>query len=182
MGLATSFSIISKHDGYIDVQSEVGKGTRFTIYLPASKEKPPVEEIKAEGHAKEKKSKGGLILIMDDEDMIREIATELLGQLGYLTIHASDGKQAISLYKKLSEDGKKIDLVIMDLTIPGGMGGKEAIGELLKIDPEATVIVSSGYSNDPVMAQYRKYGFKGCLQKPFKLEELGKVLDQLGLI
>ena len=182
LGLATSFSIISKHDGYIDVQSEVGKGTQFLIYLPASKEAPSKEkEIKAQPLKKYGK-KNGLILVMDDEDMIREIATELLGQLGYLTIHAADGKQALSLYKKLSDDGKKIDLVIMDLTIPGGMGGKETIAELLKYDSTATAIVSSGYSNDPVMAQYKEYGFKGCLQKPFKLEELAKSLNNLGLL
>ncbi len=182
LGLATSFSIISKHEGHIDVQSEIGKGTRFTIYLPASMRKASVKEKTEVKPVRRRSSGGGLILIMDDEDMIREIATELLSQLGYLTIHASDGKQALALYKKLSEDGKQIDLIIMDLTIPGGMGGKEAIGELLKFDPKATAIVSSGYSNDPVMAQFETYGFKGCLQKPFKLEEMEKILHQLGLL
>ncbi len=182
LGLATSFSIISKHDGHIKVKSEIGHGTEFTIYLPAS-QKPSAKELEKENRTvRKRKTKGGLVLVMDDEDMIREIATELLSQLGFLTIHASDGKQALALYKKLSEDGKRIDLVIMDLTIPGGMGGKEAIAELLAYDPQATAIVSSGYSNDPVMAQFKAYGFKGCLQKPFKLEELGKILDNLGLL
>lgn len=182
LGLATSFSIVSKHDGHIEVQSEVGKGTQFVIYLPASKKAPEtVTKIESEP-VKKKNKNGGLILVMDDEDMIREIASELLAQLGYLTVHAADGKQAVTLYKKLKEDGRKIDLVIMDLTIPGGMGGKEAMAELLKYDPDAAAIVSSGYSNDPVMAQYKAYGFKGCLQKPFKLEELAKILDHLGLL
>ncbi len=182
LGLATSFSIITKHEGHIELQSEVGKGTEFIIYLPAS-EVAPAEKIQrtivSDSH---KRKKSGLVLVMDDEEMIREIATELLSQFGFLTIHANDGNQALVLYKKLKSDGKKIDLVIMDLTIPGGMGGKEAIVELLKIDPEANAIVSSGYSNDPVMAQYREYGFMGCLKKPFKLEELKEILDELGLI
>ncbi|WP_456407522.1 response regulator, partial [Caldithrix abyssi] len=94
-------------------------------------------------------------------------------------IQARDGSEAINLYKSFKENERKIDLVVMDLTIPGGMGGKEAIKKLLEVDPDARVVVSSGYSNDPVMAQFQKYGFKACLRKPFKLEELLVILNSM---
>ncbi len=182
LGLATAFSIISKHEGHIEVQSEVGKGTEFTIYLPASDEPLEKKDSTTVTEILSRKKKGALVMIMDDEEMIRDIASELFSQLGFLAVHAEDGKEAVTLYKKLKEDGKKIDLVIMDLTIPGGMGGKEAVQELLKIDKEAVAIVSSGYSNDPVMAQYKEHGFKGCLKKPFKIDEIVELLQELNFV
>ncbi len=177
LGLTTAFSIVKKHKGHIEVQSEVGVGTEFTIYLPATtKRKEKVAE-----KLKFSKFKLGnqrpVVLIMDDEEMVRDLAANLFDQLGFVVIQARDGSEAINLYKSFKENERKIDLVVMDLTIPGGMGGKEAIKKLLEVDPDARVVVSSGYSNDPVMAQFKKYGFKACLRKPFKLEELLVILN-----
>ena len=114
--------------------------------------------------------------MMDDEDMIREAMITVLKSMGCKVEYARDGREAIDLYLKAKEAGRPHDLVIMDLTIPGGMGGKEAIAELLAINPDVRAIVSSGYSDDPVMADYRKYGFCGVLKKPFKVEQLKATL------
>ncbi len=179
LGLATSFSIIKKHNGHIEVQSKVGQGTEFTIYLPATTEvlKTIQQDFKL------KKFKNGnskpVVLVMDDEEMVRDLAANLFDQLGFVVLQAKDGQEALNLYEAFLNDSRKIDLVVMDLTIPGGMGGKEAIEKLLLLDQDANVIVSSGYSNDPVMAEYDKYGFKACLKKPFKLEELVTVLKEV---
>ena len=116
---------------------------------------------------------------MDDEEIVRDLAASLFDQLGFVVVQAKDGQEALNLYQAFLNDSRKIDLVIMDLTIPGGMGGKEAMARLLEIDPEARAIVSSGYSNDPVMAEYDKYGFKACLKKPFKIEELVAILNEI---
>jgi CheY-like chemotaxis protein len=115
---------------------------------------------------------------MDDEEFIREIAAELLSHLGYEVDLAVEGKEAIDLYKKAMDGGKPYDVVIMDLTIPGGMGGKEAIVELKEIDPHVKAIVSSGYANDPILADHKKYGFIGMVPKPYKIEELSKALHE----
>ena len=109
---------------------------------------------------------------MDDEEIIRDVSGEMLTSLGYEVNFATDGNEAIELYRKAKESGEPFDVVIMDLTIPGGMGGKEAIKKLLELDPGAKVIVSSGYSNDPVMSGYKEYGFRGVIAKPYKLVEL----------
>jgi len=179
LGLATAFSIINKHNGHIEVQSEVGVGTEFTIYLPASMKL----KRKVEKKFKIKKFKSAdskpLVLVMDDEEMVRDLAANLFDQLGFVVLQAKDGREALNLYQAFLNDNRKIDLVVMDLTIPGGMGGKETIEKLLQIDPEARAIVSSGYSNDPVMAEYEKYGFRACLKKPFKLEELVAILNEI---
>jgi CheY-like chemotaxis protein len=115
---------------------------------------------------------------MDDEEMVREIASGILDRFGHETLHAADGEEAIKIYQREKSQGRPIDLVIMDLTIPGAMGGKEAITQLLHIDSEARVIVSSGYANDPVMANYREYGFVAAIQKPFQLSELIWIVEQ----
>ncbi len=179
LGLATSFSIIQKHNGHIEVSSVVGEGTEFTIYLPATiiNQKQKVNEVKFKKFNTGPKKP--VVLVMDDEEMVRDLAANLFEQLGFVVVQAKDGQEAINLYQAFLNDRKKIDLVIMDLTIPGGMGGKEAIQKLLQIDPQAIAIVSSGYSNDPVMAEFDKYGFKACLRKPFKIEELSQILNDI---
>ena len=116
---------------------------------------------------------------MDDEEFVREIAAELLQYLGYTVETAKEGREALALYKKSMKDGEKFTAVIMDLTIPGGMGGKEMVQELKKLDPEAKTIVSSGYTNDPILAQFEKYGFDGMVPKPYKVEELAETLHQV---
>ena len=121
----------------------------------------------------------GRVLIMDDEEIVRDIAGKMLSHLGYDVAVTKEGREAIELYKKAKEAGKPFDVVIMDLTIQGGMGGKEAIEELLGIDPEAKVIVSSGFSNDPIMANFMEYGFKGVVAKPYKLKELSEVVHKV---
>ena len=175
LGLAVTYSIIEKHGGYITAESELGIGTAFFIYLPASQKQIPQKKVAEEGPL----VGTGKILLMDDEEIVRNVAGEMLKHLGYAVEFAGDGAEAIELYKKARESDKPFDAVIMDLTVPGGMGGKEAINKLLEIDPHVKVIVSSGYSNDPVLAEFRKYGFTGMVTKPYNIEELSKILDRV---
>ncbi len=172
--LAAAYSIIKKHNGHISVESLAGTGTTFHIYLPASgKEIPVKEKITLLTTGK------GKILVMDDDDMLKEIMEEMLVMLGYEPEFAKDGAEAIEMYTKAGESGKSYDAVILDLTIPGGMGGKEVIKILLEMDPEVNAVVYSGYSDDPVMSNYREYGFKNMMSKPFDAYVLGKVLSDV---
>jgi PAS domain S-box-containing protein len=177
LGLAITHSIIKKHHGNISVQSKMGESTVFTIYLPASADQISPESI-TEVH-KNKAPDKAKILVMDDEELVQNFTKNLLSYFGHEILHAWDGQQAIKIFKEHFKTNTPIDIIIMDLTIPGGMGGKEAVQEILKIDPEARVIVSSGYSNDPVMAQYQKYGFKAALAKPFSMADMKKTLSDL---
>jgi PAS domain S-box-containing protein len=175
LGLATSYSIIKKHSGYIQVESLQGRGTTACIYLPASD-----CEVEAKREEPEKPHRAGArILVMDDEEILRRLAREILTHFGYESEVASDGAEAIEIYRREKEAGRPFDAVIMDLTVPGGMGGKEAIKRLREIDPEVKAIVSSGYSNDPVLSYFRDYGFDGIVAKPYDIHELVHALDRL---
>lgn len=177
LGLSSAFSIIKKHNGNISVSSEQEKGTTFTIYLPASKPSPPQATTIV---TKKKNLPEGLrILVMDDEEIVRKTTAKMLKSFGCSAVVSKDGEQAIEKYKEAMDSGMPFDAVFMDLTIPGGMGGKDAIRNLLKIAPQAKVIVASGYSNDPIMADYASYGFKGRLVKPFLAKDLLKELISL---
>lgn len=176
LGLATAYSIVRRHDGAITVSSELGKGTRFDIYLPAS-EKSAIEFVASE-KAQPLVGKGW-ILIMDDERSVLNVLTKMLEKLGYDVISAMDGEEAVRLYSQAAEQGKSISAVILDLTVPGGVGGQQAITQLLAINPQVKGIVSSGYSNDPVMANYRDYGFQAVVPKPYRLDTLTAALAQL---
>jgi PAS domain S-box-containing protein len=175
LGLATVYSIIKSHDGYIKVESKVGAGTTFLVYLPASD-----KEMPAANRAEVKPLSGtGKILIMDDDELVREVASGILEHIGYEAALCSEGNEAIELYREAKQVGEPFAAVIMDLTIPGGMGGKETMKMLLDIDRTAVGIVSSGYCNDPILAHYGDYGFRGVVTKPYSIEELGKVLHDL---
>ncbi|MBC8414482.1 response regulator, partial [bacterium] len=174
--LSTSYAIIKKHDGNIFVESKPGAGSVFNIYLPANREKVSIKYISEE----ETVAGAGRIVIMDDDVLVRESLGEILTAIGYIVDFASNGKEVIDIYKNAKESNDPVDAVIMDLTIPGGMGGKETISELIKIDPNVKAVVSSGYSNDPVMADFRKFGFSGVLKKPYKdIAELSRLLSKL---
>jgi PAS domain S-box-containing protein len=175
LGLATSYSIIKKHDGYITVQSEIGCGTIFYIFLPASHKKPQKRVAIQERFSSGK----GKILVMDDKPIIRELVGEMLSRLGYKVDSAKDGSEAIDLYRRAKELGEPYDAVVLDLTVPGGMGGKETINGLKEIDPDVKAIVSSGYSNDPIMADFKQYGFSGVVAKPYRIDELKRILNRL---
>jgi len=175
LGLATSYSIIQKHGGSISAESVLGKGTTFSLYLSASS--ATEEEVRADDTRLQRAS--GKVLIMDDEEDVRETAGSVLRRLGYSVVLAEDGSRALELYREAREAGEPFDVVIMDLTIPGGMGGRETLIQLHAIDPGARAIVSSGYSNDPVMANYEEYGFAGVVSKPFRIKELGRAVHQV---
>ena len=206
LGLATVYSILQRHGGLITVDSDLGKGTSFTLYLPASrprgpgkaKEDQPVKNhnISMEKTAKTVKKPTEIIaksnkvvektaeimkkpvkvLVMDDEASICKIAAKMLEKIGFSVETAPGGREAIELYKNSMDGGEPFDAVIMDLTIPGGIGGKEAIREILAFDPKARAIVSSGYADDPVVANYGEYGFKGIATKPYTMKQLQEVL------
>ncbi len=174
LGLSVVYATVTRHNGSIDVESEEGQGTTFRICLPVTDEQPTesVEEeaVISEGH--------GRILVMDDEEYVLDVVTELLTALGYEVGVARDGVEAIKEYEQALNAGQRYDVVLVDLTNARGMGGKDAVAGLLAIDGSARAIVSSGYSNDPVMADYSKYGFVGVLPKPYKMEELAMAIKQ----
>ena len=175
LGLATAYSIIKNHNGFITAESEPGSGSTFIIYLPASDKAlpPPRRPLRKSSGDK------GRILVMDDEEAIRDLAEVILIRSGYEVTLVGDGTEAVDEYLKSAAEGNRYDVVIMDLTIPGGMGGKETMARLLKIDPGVKAVVSSGYSMDPIMSRYREYGFSAVIAKPYRMSALTECIQML---
>jgi signal transduction histidine kinase/ActR/RegA family two-component response regulator len=178
LGLATAYAIIAKHGGTLSVESKPGRGTLFTIDLPASQEHPaePAPESPALAHVH---AGTGRVLIMDDEEALRKLLKTVLTTLGYQVHTARDGAEAIALFEHERASGRGFDAVLLDLTVGGGMGGMEAAAKLKELDPGLKLIVSSGYSHAPVMADYREYGFDDVVPKPWTIPELSKVLRRV---
>lgn len=176
LGLATAFSIIRQHDGAIEVESEVGAGSTFRIYLPASTETRVVEILEKEAAVTEERLR---ILLMDDEELICRAVAELLANFGHEIVTTRNGEETIQVYQEAKANDNPFDVVILDLTIPGGIGGKEVIARLRSFDPQIKAIVCSGYAADPIMADYQKYGFSGVVSKPYRIDELLAVLRQV---
>jgi len=177
--LATAYSIVRKHEGQIRVESISGHGTVFHIYLPATLVAPPLAARPALTSRPRADLGARRVLVMDDELPIRRLATLLLEKMGCTVVTAPDGVAAIRLYEEARASSEPFDLVIMDLTVPNGMGGKETIRQLKLLDPNVLAIVSSGYSNDPVMANFRDHGFAGVVPKPYSTEDLTNALEEL---
>ena len=176
LGLASAYSVVRKHEGQITVDSEVGKGSVFRIYLPASR----APEVSTTPDTEQPHLfSQGRVLIMDDEADVLFVVGEMVKAMGYEVDTARDGAEALRKYQAAKEAGQPFSVVIMDLTIPEGMGGKEAIRRLRELDPEARAVVSSGYSFDPVMANYREYGFRGVIPKPYVMEDLARMLREV---
>ncbi len=171
LGLATVHSIVRKHKGFIDVASAEGRGTTFHVWLPASVDLVAAAPAAAAATLPPVVA-GRRVLLMDDEADIRRLVTTLLHRMGLEVVAVGDGAEAVEAFRSARAAGNPFDLVIVDLTVPGGMGGKDAMQELLRIDPDARAIVSSGYSNDPVLADYCAFGFRGMVRKPYEIEEL----------
>ncbi len=185
LGLATAHSIIEKHGGYLTVESTVGLGSTFYVYLPAAKEGVPAEPAPEtavgddHGAGDAGAIASGRILVLDDEEDIRELLGMILVRFGYVVEFSGDGAETIAMYREARGSDHAFDVVIVDLTIPGGIGGGDVIRELIRIDPGARAIVSSGYANDPMMLDYRKYGFSGAISKPYEVKDLIRTVREV---
>jgi PAS domain S-box-containing protein len=177
LGLTTAYSIITKHGGYIEVDSQLGKGTTFSCYLPALIEKDDGED---KNDQIELSDGCGKVLVMDDDVIIRTVVEKLLKKTGYTVECVSNGTDALTAYQDAFEKNEPFEFVIMDLTIPGGMGGKETVIKLKEFDNLAKVVVFSGYSNDPILTHFAEYGFDGVLKKPFSTDELLHLIKNIG--
>jgi signal transduction histidine kinase/CheY-like chemotaxis protein len=175
LGLATAYAIVVKHGGHLSVESTPGIGTVFTVDLPASLEAPlaqmPVSLPMQTGTER--------LLVMDDDEALRELSKAVLSTLGYDVQTAGDGAEAVDLYEKTKAAGKGFDAVLLDLTVTGGMGGLEAAAMLKELDPSARLIVSSGYSEAPVMSRFAEYGFDAVILKPWTVREMSEVLRKV---
>lgn len=172
LGLATVLSIVKRHGGQMGLESEVGTGTAFTVFLPQA-DRP--EEIEAR-RAPSLRFGTGRVLFMDDDAQICELTGGMLESLGYKFDLAKNGEEAIQFYKRYLNIGRPYDVVIMDLTIIGGMGGEQTYKQLRELDPEVRAIIASGYDNDDMARQFYDMGFYGYLPKPYRVSELGKII------
>lgn len=175
MGLAVTFSIIKKHHGFLEIDSEVGEGSTFTIVLPATDEKPTTKEKSTTIT----KAGSGRILIMDDELLILNLAKKVLSRDGFQVDCATNSEDAIAKFKIAFPTEHKYDLVVLDLTIPGGMGGDETLKELKKIDPQIKAIICSGYANNPILSNFDNFGFNAVVAKPYRPHELADAVNRL---
>jgi PAS domain S-box-containing protein len=175
LGLTTSHMIVRRHGGMITVQSKKDEGTTFSIFIPSSQ--IPVKAI--DTHTTHTSIGGKHVLLMDDDEIILSTIAEIIKYLGYDIDTARDGIEAVEKYRAAMSAGHRYDAVIMDLTVPGGVGGKDAIRELRALDPDVRAIVSSGYSNDPIMANYVEHGFKALIAKPYRIEDLSDILRKV---
>jgi two-component system, cell cycle sensor histidine kinase and response regulator CckA len=176
LGLASAYSIVQRHNGRMSVESTMGSGTTFHVHLPAAE----VENISEVDVKTEMLMMGtGKILVVDDEEIVREVSGEMLRSMGYEVACASDGNEAIKIYMQARQAEEPFQAIIMDLTMPGGMGGRETMEKLREIDPDVKTIVSSGYSHDHIMSNFRDFGFVGVVSKPYKPSELGKTLHEV---
>ena len=175
LGLATAYFIVKNHNGLITVESELGVGTDFYLYLPASgrkiEEKPGPEQSVTYGE--------GRVLIMDDEEFVRKTVGRMIDLLGYEVEEVSEGAEAVERYRQARAEGRPFVVVILDLTVPGGMGGEETLKAIREVDPGVKAIVFSGYSTDAIMSDYKRHGFAGIITKPFRIEALGEVLSRV---
>jgi PAS domain S-box-containing protein len=177
LGLATAYSIIKNHNGLMTVESEVHVGTTFTIYLPAALDQEmPVDAPRTLTPAM---PGTGRVLVVDDEDAIRDLVEFTLTRLGYKVWQAATSLEGVNIYREKFEAGERFDAVILDLTLPGGIGGKEALKKLIEIDPTVNAIVSSGYATDATMSRYQDFGFRGVIAKPYEAAELGKIVHDV---
>jgi CheY-like chemotaxis protein len=174
LGLTICHSIIQSHGGSVTVASELGAGTVMQFYLPASQNLPEKEKPSVPTHP----GKPGRVLVMDDEDAVRSAVGMLIERMGHEVELAADGREALDIYRRARNQGNSFDVVLMDLTVRGGMGGQEAMEALLGMDPDAKAIVMSGYADNPVVLDPQRHGFRGVLAKPFNSVELKKVIDR----
>jgi len=175
MGLSICYSIIKKHNGFITVESEVGVGSAFVVYLPAS----PQEDSSRKGVMEQIFASKGKILVMDDEEKVRNATGIVLNYLGYDVEYAKDGSEAVDLYRIAKEKKQPFTAVILDLTVPGGMGGKEAVQELLVMDPHVKAIISCGYADDPDILKLKEDGLCRSVDIPYDIEKMKEILDNL---
>lgn len=175
LGLATVYSVMQKHRGHVAVESALGRGTTFHLWLPTAQTEP----VPAPAVVTALEPLRGRVLFMDDEEPIRVMTQTLLERLGLQPTLTSDGGEAVRQYVLARMSGQPFDVVIMDLTVPGAMGGAAAMKEILKLDPTARGIVSSGYSSDPVMANYREHGFRGSVPKPYRVADFARTLREV---
>ncbi len=175
LGLAVVYSIVKKHNGGVAVESVLGKGTTIILYLPL----PAPARVTKIKETPQKPAPKGKILFMDDEKIIREIAAQIINRLGYEAIMAENGLEAIELYVKERNSGGRFEVVILDLTVKRGTGGKETMTELLRVDPKVKAIISSGYTNDPAIARYSDFGFVGAITKPYKAKDLKDLIERV---
>jgi two-component system cell cycle sensor histidine kinase/response regulator CckA len=176
LGLAISYSIVKKHGGFLHLESSSFEGSTFAFYLPVADEQRERESRR--GTERPLQFNQQRVLVMDDEEAIRDLTSELLGTLGYEVASAPDGAEAVKLYERALRRGENFHAVILDATIRGGMGGVATIERLRDIDPHVTAIICSGYSDEAALSQFLAYGFRGALPKPFTRRELADVLQR----